>query len=114
MSMVRASSCDRDSALWLGSGNGNGPMPRRTNPPGLAGKRRMTRNADPGSCAPLRSRRNPQPENPGSWRGLQSGALTPDDSRLITPETTPPSIPTNPATAPEEQYELQFSKLYGA
>src|SRR5450759_167677 len=33
-----------------------------------------------------------------SWRGLQSGASTPDDSRLITPETTPPSIPTNPAT----------------
>src|SRR6202790_5375008 len=34
-----------------------------------------------------------------SWRGLQSGASTPDDSRLNTPETTPPSIPTNPATA---------------
>jgi len=27
-------------------------------------------------------------------------ASTPDDSRLITPETTPPSIPTNPATGP--------------
>jgi DNA-binding transcriptional LysR family regulator len=25
-----------------------------------------------------------------SWRGLQSDASTPDDSRLITPETTPP------------------------
>src|SRR5450759_2284739 len=35
-----------------------------------------------------------------SWRGLQSDASTPDDSRLITPETTPPSIPTNSATAP--------------
>src|ERR1700681_673166 len=35
-----------------------------------------------------------------SWRGLQSDASTPDDSRLITPETTPPSIPTNLATAP--------------
>jgi hypothetical protein len=35
-----------------------------------------------------------------SWRGLLSGASTPDDSRLITPETTPPSIPTNPATGP--------------
>src|ERR1700689_3553514 len=35
-----------------------------------------------------------------SWRGLQSDASTPDDSRLITPETTPPSIPTNPATGP--------------
>src|SRR6516165_8173411 len=30
-----------------------------------------------------------------SWRGLLSDAQTPDDSRLITPETTPPSIPTN-------------------
>jgi hypothetical protein len=28
------------------------------------------------------------------WRGLQSGASTPDDSRLNTPETTPTSIPT--------------------
>src|SRR4029079_18854326 len=37
-----------------------------------------------------------------SWRGLQSGASTPDDSRLNTPETTPPSIPTNLATAPGE------------
>jgi hypothetical protein len=27
-------------------------------------------------------------------------ASTPDDSRLITPETTPPSIPTNSATGP--------------
>ena len=35
-----------------------------------------------------------------SWRGLQSDASTPDDSRLNTPETTPPSIPTNSATAP--------------
>jgi hypothetical protein len=35
-----------------------------------------------------------------SWRGLQSGASTPDDSRLNTPETTPTSIPTTPATAP--------------
>src|ERR1700681_1305642 len=35
-----------------------------------------------------------------SWRGLQSDASTPDDSRLITPETTPPSIPTNSKTAP--------------
>ena len=35
-----------------------------------------------------------------SWRGLQSDASTPDNSRLITPETTPHSIPTNPATAP--------------
>src|SRR5262249_6321946 len=34
----------------------------------------------------------------GSWRGLLSDAQTPDDSRLITPETTPPSIPTNSAT----------------
>ena len=34
-----------------------------------------------------------------SWRGLQSDALTSDDSRLNTPETTPPSIPTNLATA---------------
>ena len=29
---------------------------------------------------------------------LLSDAQTPDDSRLITPETTPPSIPTNSAT----------------
>jgi hypothetical protein len=35
-----------------------------------------------------------------SWRGLQSDASTPGDSTLITPETTPPSIPTNSATAP--------------
>src|ERR1700676_4530646 len=35
-----------------------------------------------------------------SWRGLQSDASTPDDSRLNTPETTPPSFPTNSATAP--------------
>src|ERR1700693_3238460 len=35
-----------------------------------------------------------------SWRGLLPGASTPGDSRLITPETTPPSIPTNPRTAP--------------
>jgi len=34
-----------------------------------------------------------------SWRGLQSDASTPD-SRLSTPETRPPSIPTNSATAP--------------
>ena len=27
-----------------------------------------------------------------SWRGLQSDASTPDDSRLITPETTPPQF----------------------
>jgi hypothetical protein len=32
--------------------------------------------------------------------GLQSDALTPDDSRLITPETTPPSIPTTPRRDP--------------
>jgi hypothetical protein len=35
-----------------------------------------------------------------SWRGLLPGAPTPGESRFITPETTPPSIPTNPATAP--------------
>jgi hypothetical protein len=35
-----------------------------------------------------------------SWRGLQSDASTPDDSRSNTPETTPPSIPTNSATGP--------------
>ena len=35
-----------------------------------------------------------------SWRGLQSDASPPDDSRFFTPETTPPSIPTNSATAP--------------
>jgi hypothetical protein len=34
-----------------------------------------------------------------STYGLQSDASTPDDSRFITPETTPPSIPTNSATA---------------
>src|ERR1700746_3922692 len=28
------------------------------------------------------------------------GALTPGDSRFVTPETTPPSIPTNTATGP--------------
>jgi hypothetical protein len=33
-------------------------------------------------------------------RKLLPGTPTPGDSRLITPETTPPSIPTNPATAP--------------
>ena len=38
-----------------------------------------------------------------SWRGLPSGASTPDDSRLNTPETTPPSIPTNTATAPRQK-----------
>ncbi|MDR3466463.1 MAG: hypothetical protein P4M07_11010, partial [Xanthobacteraceae bacterium] len=44
-----------------------------------------------------------------SWRGLQSDASTPDDSRLITPETTPPSIPTNSATAPrDERRTTQF------
>src|ERR1035437_1037599 len=37
-----------------------------------------------------------------SWRGLQSDASTSDDLRLNTPETTPPSIPTNPATAPSQ------------
>jgi len=35
-----------------------------------------------------------------SWRGLLPDARTPGDSRFITPETTPHSIPTNPATAP--------------
>src|SRR5215813_12394027 len=35
-----------------------------------------------------------------SWRGLLSGASAPDDSRLNTPETTPPPIPTNSATGP--------------
>src|SRR5262249_48565551 len=58
-----------------------------------------------------------------SWRGLQSDASTPDDSRLITPETTPPSIPTNSATArsPIGKHELalvvgapQFIRLGGA
>jgi WD40 repeat protein len=38
-----------------------------------------------------------------SWRGLLPGAPTPGDSRLITPETTPLSIPTKPATAPDPQ-----------
>src|SRR6266568_149691 len=37
-----------------------------------------------------------------SWRGLQPGTSTPSDSRLITPETTPPLIPTTPATAPRK------------
>ncbi|MGH2549381.1 MAG: hypothetical protein ACRDHN_08320, partial [Thermomicrobiales bacterium] len=32
--------------------------------------------------------------------GYITTVLTPDDSRLNTPETTPPSIPTNLATAP--------------
>jgi hypothetical protein len=40
----------------------------------------------------------------GRLRGIRlranSGASTPDDSRLNTPETTPTSIPTTPATAP--------------
>jgi hypothetical protein len=35
-----------------------------------------------------------------SWRGLRSGVLTPDDSRLLTSETTPASFPTTFATAP--------------
>jgi len=30
----------------------------------------------------------------------RTAAPTPDDSRLITPETTPPSIPITPATPP--------------
>src|ERR1035437_7475374 len=45
-----------------------------------------------------------------SWRGLQSDASTPDDSRLITPETTPPSIPTNSATAPRRVVRLHNNK----
>jgi hypothetical protein len=39
-----------------------------------------------------------------SWRGLRPGALTPGDSRLITSETTPPSFPTNSATAPSDPH----------
>ncbi len=43
------------------------------------------------------------------WHGLQSDAPTPDDSRLITPETTPPSIPTTPATPPPQvRHETKF------
>jgi hypothetical protein len=34
--------------------------------------------------------------------GVVSSPPTPDDSRLITPETAPPSIPTNPAMAPAD------------
>ena len=45
-----------------------------------------------------------------SWRGLQSDASTPDDSRLNTPETTPPSIPTNSATAPPLACDLDLTK----
>jgi len=41
-------------------------------------------------------------EGHSSWRGLLSDAPTSDDSRLNTPETTPPSIPTNSATGPKE------------
>src|SRR4029079_11478655 len=47
-----------------------------------------------------------------SWRGLQSGASTPDDSRLNTPETTPPSIPTTPATAPQSSYSTDRESLF--
>jgi len=36
----------------------------------------------------------------------RSDALTPDDSRFITPETTPPSIPTNRATAPVRDWYM--------
>jgi TIR domain len=40
----------------------------------------------------------------------QSDASTPDDSRLITPETTPPSIPTNSPTAPPLALQLLSAK----
>jgi len=48
-----------------------------------------------------------------SWRGLQSDASTPDDSRLNTPETTPTSIPTNSATAPAVGDCASQAKIYG-
>jgi hypothetical protein len=41
-------------------------------------------------------------------RGLLAGALTPADSMLITPETTPPSIPTNFATGPPVQAPAKY------
>src|SRR5580700_7296091 len=44
-----------------------------------------------------------------SWRGLLPGASTPGDSRLITPETTPPSIPTNSATGPLAEPEITLA-----
>ncbi|MBX9824185.1 MAG: hypothetical protein K2Y27_04230, partial [Xanthobacteraceae bacterium] len=37
---------------------------------------------------------------------------TPDDSRLITSETTPPSFPTNPATAPAVAVEQFYGTIY--
>src|ERR1700722_14894541 len=41
---------------------------------------------------------------------LQSGASVPDGSSLITPETTPPSIPTNPTTGRKQLASRGFEK----
>jgi hypothetical protein len=52
---------------------------------------------DPGEAHHLRT-----PVNDTGERQFQSDASTPDDSRLITPETTPTLIPTNSATGPRQ------------
>ncbi|MGX9428575.1 TonB C-terminal domain-containing protein, partial [Bradyrhizobium sp. LeoA1S1] len=49
-----------------------------------------------------------------SWRGLQPGASTPGDSRLITPETTPLSIPTAFRTAPSQSTHRSDESAYFA
>ena len=48
------------------------------------------------------------------WRGLRFGASTPESSGLNTPETTPPAIPTTPATAPCRGGVALFLRLHTA